>query len=600
MRTRAKVLLSVLSVLLIAMICMVGCSSDSSSSTPTVSGVAAAGAPLNGIVYIKGAGGNTASTFIGAAGTYSFTPAELATLTTPYIVYAEGVASGQVTKIYSAGFNLGRINITPLTDFIIRTALAGDPDAAYTGWNASSMTLVDLTAAETAIQAQIQPILNASGNPGAVNLLTISFNATGSGLDAVLDVVDISFSGNVATVTNVVTGTSYTDDVTDPADSPTPGFDASEESGTQTAMDDAADIQEVMQVLVDLYATSKPSGTVINTTWAPHMATEFLGWGQSKTTQLNGWINDNEGPPVGMSLALSIVSEMSGGELAVHSYTRGYWARYNYSTEYEAGSFVSGMVYDGTEWLWYGDQRWIDIHIEAVAHMDIDETGTATYSTGITLDLQDSDNYAGANSVQSALIVGQGLPTAAPGGVVMQKSGSNFNIFGSGGSHYIMDDTQIGNILSDNTTYTIYLFDVSAATVDGDADPVTNLSGNIVATYTDTLTKKPILNTALDPASFPVVTAPTGHTEADANILGTLPVTWTNTASAFVRSISLSWSNGGTGYQVENRSFQMGATSASIDSSAEAQGPDNNAASLNLYGSDIYGRRYDVSWAFLN
>lgn len=106
MRKQNKFL--VLSALLIAAVIGVsGCHSGgggtayfppSSDSTVQMSGTAAAGAPISGIVRVKGANGVVVFSYIDATGHYSL---DVQTLTAPYMLYAEGMVNGSTIRIYS-------------------------------------------------------------------------------------------------------------------------------------------------------------------------------------------------------------------------------------------------------------------------------------------------------------------------------------------------------------------------------------------------------------------------------------------------------------------------------------------------------------------
>ena len=77
---------------------------------------------------------------IQADGTFSL---DVSALTAPYLVYAEGVANGQSVRLYSVALTPGRINITPVTDFILRKALEDDPVTIQANWAATEAALID-------------------------------------------------------------------------------------------------------------------------------------------------------------------------------------------------------------------------------------------------------------------------------------------------------------------------------------------------------------------------------------------------------------------------------------------------------------------------
>ena len=95
----------VLSSALISALSLTGCGGGGSStttgggiSTPTLSGIAAAGAPIIGTVTAKGALGNTISTLIEANGNYDV---DVTGLTAPYRLRAVGTVGGRQYKLHS-------------------------------------------------------------------------------------------------------------------------------------------------------------------------------------------------------------------------------------------------------------------------------------------------------------------------------------------------------------------------------------------------------------------------------------------------------------------------------------------------------------------
>ena len=316
--------------------------------THALSGVAAAGAPVSGIVHVKGADGKTASITINANGVYSI---NVTGITPPYIVYAEGTVDGTAIKIFSAGVAEGVINITPITDLILRNALGESAETAYDTWGTDSISGTKLAAAETVVQNQLKPVLDAAGVAADADLIATPFNADHTGLDAVLDVLNISYSGNTATVKNNYTGSSYSDDITNVNDGA--GFPASDKTATQQVLTDAQTIDAFWKSLETLYASS-PSDAAIISWCTNHIADDYLNGGMNEQQSTNDWKNNGMG--VGFTSSIEILRAC---DVSSTSYTKGYyigvWYKNTASSTPQYGE--TNMVYDGTKWLMWGNRQ---------------------------------------------------------------------------------------------------------------------------------------------------------------------------------------------------------------------------------------------------
>ena len=552
------------------------------SYSNTISGVVAAGAPVVGIVNIKGANGATASSPIQADGSYNI---DVTSLTVPYILYAEGSIHGNGITMYSAGVG-PEINITPVTDFILRNALAGQAETAWNSWDATQVDPTALENAETKVQEQLAPLLNAVGVPADVDLITSPFNADHTGMDMVLEALDINYDGNVATVTNKFTDSSYTDDITNPTDGD--GLPASDEADTQLVLTDHDAIKQFWQVLENLYATSSPSSAELTNWFNTYVADDFVNDGNSKTDELDEWI-DEEGPSVGMTLSSIIVSAT---DVTDTIYTKGYQIRVYYTDQWESGSFLTFMVYDGMNWLWYGDQMWVDISFRSHAQMQVDINDNITFYTGLAITLWDDTNYAYNQGARSAIIIGPGLPVE--GQILVHYYPEPFfrlyppDVWGhpSGGWGLWLDDSEISTI-PDNAKYTINLY--------VEAPEVVSLNNTPIWSYTKTLPKSPVLNSELDSSLFPTLITPSSHDESMLTIPGIVNVSWINPSNMKVDYINLGlhspdWS---TGYLVSTE-VTLGDTSAALDTTDLPS--DVLANHLYLHGEDTYERRFGLGW----
>jgi hypothetical protein len=525
--------------------------------------------------------GNTVSSSIGSDGSYSI---DTYALTAPFILYAEGFVNGKIILIYAACFATGTVNITPVTDFILRKAFGNDLNNVYTNWETLQVTSGDLETAETNVQDQLDPLLSGTGLPPDVDLLSTPFQADFTGMDIVLEAIDIGYQGTVATVTNSFTGSQYTDDVADPLDDNT-GLPISDEQDSQDAISDNAAINLVWDILENLFATSVPTAAEINTQFGPYIADDFLRWGYNKTEELAD-IADADVYMVGWTFSAVITAPI---DVSGTGYQKGYEVRIHQTSLFGEWNDSTWMVYDGTNWLWYGKQEWVEEELLPAARMTIDQNDTITFETGFSFTIFDDMNYAYSNNVRSAIITGNGLP---PAGVVMQHDGpgARFSIYQGQGSFYIITDDNIISGIPDGSLYTVRLYSETA-------DVVSLLNDTPLATYTTLHDKRPLLNSELNASMFPTLTAPTSHNLSATNIPGVLNVTWTNPSNIDIFYASLGWYDGVVDNQL-SQDIPQGNTAVVFDSTGMPAVV--NYAQIYMDGTDIYDRFFELLWKFGN
>ena len=117
-------------ILVIVAFATVGCGLSTTSLNDVISdelnltnspieGIAAAGAPLDGIVFLKASGSSMSiSTYVNDTGFYHFSDNQIDALegTPPYILKIEGTVGGGQNTLYSIARTRGRININPISD----------------------------------------------------------------------------------------------------------------------------------------------------------------------------------------------------------------------------------------------------------------------------------------------------------------------------------------------------------------------------------------------------------------------------------------------------------------------------------------------------
>ncbi len=239
--------------------CSSGGDSGGGGGGDTLTGTAAAGAPIIGNVIVKGANGGRVQEVIEADGTYNI---DVSSLTAPYMLRAEGTVGGRRYEIHSFAHESdlgGTINITPFTDLIVSNA-AGQIAANYfAAGDFSGMDEADIDAQETALQEKLQEVLTSLGVADTVNLLTTSFNTDHTALDAALDLISVEYDSttNIATLTNLIDNTSMIDNIID---------DAADDAGSLEVVSDLGDAQDELVAIANRMETFSAMITANNFT----------------------------------------------------------------------------------------------------------------------------------------------------------------------------------------------------------------------------------------------------------------------------------------------------------------------------------------------
>jgi hypothetical protein len=194
-----------------AAITLVGMTDTYFNLAPTpssISGTAATGAPLAGVTLtLKDSTGKTASAITGSDGSYSI---DTTGLVGPFLLQAT-TASG--TKLYSVSAGSGAslaVNLTPLTDIIIRSwygvqQIAMDTAFASPAANpAPSPTAVLVV--ENVVQNIVQLWLDKAGvSSSGFSLISTPFSANGAGVDLVLSRTTVNQTTGAINITDGTT-----------------------------------------------------------------------------------------------------------------------------------------------------------------------------------------------------------------------------------------------------------------------------------------------------------------------------------------------------------------------------------------------------------
>lgn len=254
----------------------------------SLSGTAAAGAPIIGTVTVKGSLGNTKSALIEANGNYDV---DVSGLTAPYRLRAQGTVGGRTYKLhsYAVADDIGKnVNITPFTDLIVANVAGQIAESYFDNNNVPELTAAEIDEQETELQEKLKDVFAALGVDTAIDLLNSTFSADHSGLDAALDIVrvEVNAGTNIATITNLVENTSIQDSVTITGETDTLVVNDPTKLGT-TATDTQA-IAQIFDAVEAAFANGLPTQASIQ----DYFADDFIEEDNSKDEFLTNITTD--------------------------------------------------------------------------------------------------------------------------------------------------------------------------------------------------------------------------------------------------------------------------------------------------------------------
>lgn len=569
-----------------------GSNSDAGgSATSTLSGTAAAGAPIVGQVTVKDALGNTKSALIAANGSYSV---DVTGMTAPFRLRAEGTVGGRTIRLHSyaeaADLN-STVNITPFTDLIIANAAQ---QIASSFFDSQTITTLDATVVadqEAALQSKLQEVFNAVGVDTAVDLLRTSFSADNSGLDAALDAVrvEVDTSTNVATITNLIENSSITDSVLDTTDNAAV-LTVSDTGAFTTAVTDVQAIAAIAAGLNQAFAAGLPAPSAIQN----YFSTDFYAEDTPKAAFLTDVTTDPS--LVGLTFSGFSVSNLDStlGTATVTFYAGG-------------NGFIDPMpvtwfvAKDATlGWQLRGDQRIADMYFEFHCN-DNDGNDSQTGSCGINTRFWDNDFtnngtagntpiasgtvsiIDGSNSANVKAVIYLGTPsTSAPGDVQVYDEASqsymgDWKAFGTGIGQINPAILQAGDIIE----YKLY---TQGLDLSSPAAPRIAAGAVAVASYQNTLLFAPATT-----GEYPVATAATLTAMSNFTLGNSLTLGWTLANNTLSDEVLVKVSDAaGNSIEIWDSSFTPGTTSttiasAQLDSTAVSNaGLDSTAASYTL------------------
>jgi hypothetical protein len=180
-----------------------GCNSDSTSpvASNNLTGTAATGAPIAGLVTVKDANGDeTPASITGTDGSFTL---DVTGMTPPFLLKIMP-SDGSATLYSFATTNGHTVNLTPTTNLAMFLASGNaDLDAIYAAWDGTAITATEVATAEAIVRANLEDQINAAGlDANSFDLFTSPFSADSTGIDAVMDDLIITIGINDFTFTD--------------------------------------------------------------------------------------------------------------------------------------------------------------------------------------------------------------------------------------------------------------------------------------------------------------------------------------------------------------------------------------------------------------
>ena len=526
-------------------------------SAETLSGTVAAGAPLVGFVAARDSQGNTVAANINDDGSYSLDVSELEA---PFLLYASGLSGGAAYVILSAATASdinGTVNVTPLTDIIIANVASQNPTAFFNDPDFDLLTDEAIATAQAQLRERLASLLTAIGlNANEVDLRTTAFITDRSGLDALLDVLEITVDEGVATIRNRVTDVSISNT-----------FATVEDTELETngeavlaALDANQALSDRINMMLSLFNND---GVPSFETLSAYLTDSFLMDGINLTL-LNGFVGTAQEDADTAADLRDFFSTFKNYSLIEFDLENG-TASVDIGRSSGALQFVKEA---DAPWKLNGNQRHWSAMVESEYHYDINSGGSNSNLQFIA-EFRQTEDVVG---IQSIHVTGPGFE---PGFLL------DVDFLG-------MDDAlrfESGQGLSNEQIDTIpngALYTFTA--YDGD-----NGTGNIVHQYTARLMARPIKSGVLDHSTLPQITAPTAGA-LGAFTSGSLGVSWTLPAGYRSSSVVLDRDSSDNGYWREAEEWvSRSATTATLYAESAAD-QNTNSRTVTVFTMDSLGR----------
>ena len=425
-----KQVLSILVLFIFLLLLTVGCSGGDGGGAYTLTGTAAGGAPIEGTVMVRGAGGQIGSASITTGGRFTV---DVTNMSPPFFIWARGISNGYYVDLYSYTSICGTANVTPVTNMALFMALKESPQSAFNkGGAIPSATEDAFLQSLDEIRSRLSVLLSDLEVPPDFNLLTGDFSANGVGFDLVLDVLGFEAKDHTAAIKNRATGEVFFEqDVRTGIVSVDKEADeiAQKSINAVRAVKDMGVVFERLSALMaDGYPTEaqlEAPGTGIREL----MTDDFLYYG-SERDSLIGYLADDF-----TWLSMQIVPGFSLNSISIYrpmvsysdangnlikeygSHDQGFWCTVSLRNPGNV-SFLTGFVYDEGIWKWYGNRipftnKEDDSQISedrSFAEKDVFSDGTTSFSSYLDLYQEDTwDGFGWNLGIDIVYIMGGGL-----------------------------------------------------------------------------------------------------------------------------------------------------------------------------------------------
>jgi hypothetical protein len=544
-----------------------------------LSGTVASGNPLGGVALIlKDSLGQSLSATTAANGTYSLNTAGL---TPPFLIQ---VATGGTTTLYSvsADANPQTINVTPLTDVIVRSWYGVQNVSADTAFNAPASnpapTPASVSIVSTLVQNAVQLWLNQAGVTAATfNLISTPFTANGTGVDLVLDQTTVNPSTGSLIISDGTTTQTSTLTVTPATGSIGVSTTTTGPNGTSSSTNTTVvPTQSAQQTALDAISTTLNNfSAVVNAKGSALTVADILQYfdpgllndGQNRDQFAQDAVSNLAGSTISFTV-LSIKNLDTTNSVADVVFQ--FSASQGGQTETQTVEFFFKQV-SGT-WLLSGNQRIASVNVDAEMRTN---QGAFTGDNGpdVNVDVQPPQG-----TVSGVTISGGGIWS----GATLTQSGVVSNPSGTLDHFYINSGPLLATLPPAGSPFTLTL---------------TLATGGSVS-YT-----LPINSWTNEAIS---ITSPTGSSLADANLGSTLPVNWTLPKTFPIARVKLSVLTF-TGDQTLPSTIQcdtdgpilgITATSATVTVPATCSGMPVLQVNLNLDVEGVNGEREQVIYQF--
>lgn len=546
----------------------------------TLSGTAAAGAPIAGIVTVRDSSSpvKEISAPVDSFGKYTV---DVSGMSAPFVLRVTGKVGNTSYNLHSAATQAdvgGTVNITPLTDLVLSNVAGQIAANLYNSGNFSAVTAANISNAQSALQAKLQPVLAELGLAATIDFLRLSFNADHTGMDKLLDALKVDVTTASATIKNIINNSQIVDN-----------FAGADPAGTLSGTGTKAGLSEFDQIVAqfdvfgNLFATSLPSMTNPNLT-ALFDSTNFLMEGQT----LNQFLTEITTDPtnVGVKFTNVMIESIDTSAYPYTALVRVEAVQGGLRTDF---GMRLGKASASAKWLLQGDGRvgyaWVGANATLMNPACND--GYPNPRSGLLLDV----DAPGDANVDYAIVKGNGLPA---GGVLLfdQKVGNAFKIATGtyngtatlglvcGHHTYFMNDATIAQVV-DNGLYTFELWD--------DANTPTMSDDVKLHTYTQKLAKAPLLNTQLSTANFATITA--NNFSSIVSTGGTLNVSWTLPPNMLSDGI-FAYRGYLSNVPQDNWDVFGSATTTSASTTISPASGTVAYHGLNVWIEDVYGREF--------